>query len=256
MSEGAVHFSKADRIASVVLDRPEAYNAMTMAMYDQLTAACAAIAADSAVRVAIFRGAGEAFAAGTDIHEFTAFDSPDDGIAYEQRIDAVITAIERLPVPTIAVVDGPAMGGGLLIAAACDVRIATPAARFGVPIARTLGNCLSMASTARLVAELGPGRAKRLLLLADSLSAEEALSCGFVAKIVQREAIEDLVHTMCSRLVSHAPITMRVAKESIRRLSASLPQGDDLIRAAYGSSDFKAGVRGFLAKQHPKWTGR
>ena len=87
MSEGAVHFSKADRIASVVLDRPEAYNAMTMAMYDQLTAACAAIAADSAVRVAIFRGAGEAFAAGTDIHEFMTFDSPDDGIAYEQRID-------------------------------------------------------------------------------------------------------------------------------------------------------------------------
>ena len=256
MSDGAVHFSKADSVASVVFDRPEAYNAMTMAMYDQLTAACAAIAADSNVRVATFRGIGDAFVAGTDIHEFLAFDSAEDGIAYEQRIDAAIIAIESLPVPTIAVVEGAAMGGGLLIATVCDLRIATPAARFGVPIARTVGNCLSLANTARLVAVLGPARAKRLLLLADSMSAEEALSCGFVVEVVEREGIQDVVNTMCRQLVSHAPITMRLAKESIRRLTGALPQGDDLVRVAYDSSDFRAGVRAFLAKQHPQWTGR
>jgi enoyl-CoA hydratase len=256
VSDGAVRFSTADGIASVVFDRPEAYNAMTMAMYDQLAAACAAIAADSNVRVATFRGAGKAFAAGTDIREFLTFTSAEDGIVYEQRIDAVIIAIESLPVPTIAVVDGSAMGGGLAIATACDFRIATPAARFGVPIARTLGNCLSLANTARLVAAVGPARAKRLLLLADTITAEEALSCGFVVEIVQREGIEDAVNTMCRRLASHAPITMRVAKESIRRLTGALPQGDDLIRVAYGSHDFRAGVRAFLAKQHPQWSGR
>lgn len=256
MSEGAVHFSTTDGVASVVFDRPEASNAMTMAMYDQLAAACAAIAADSNVRVAIFRGAGDAFAAGTDIREFLTFASAEDGIVYEQRIDAVITAIESLPLPTIAVVEGAAMGGGLLIATACDFRIATPAARFGAPIARTLGNCLSLANTARLVAALGPARAKRLLLLADTISAEEALSCGFVAEVVQREGVEDVVSTMCRQLASHAPITMQVAKESIRRLTGALPQGDDLIRVAYGSDDFRAGVRAFLAKQHPQWTGR
>jgi enoyl-CoA hydratase/carnithine racemase len=256
VSDGAVHFSKADGVASVVFDRPEAYNAMTMAMYDQLAAACAAIAADSNVLVATFRGIGEAFVAGTDIREFLAFDSAEDGIAYEQRIDEAIIAIESLPVPTIAVVEGAAMGGGLVIATACDLRIATPAARFGVPIARTVGNCLSLANTARLVAVLGPARAKRLLLLADSMSAEEALSCGFVVEVVHREGIQDVVNTMCRQLVSHAPITMRLAKESIRRLTGSLPQGDDLIRVAYGSSDFRAGVRAFLAKQHPQWTGR
>jgi enoyl-CoA hydratase len=256
VSEGAVHFSTTDGVASVVFDRPEASNAMTMAMYDQLAAACAAIAADSNVRVAIFRGAGDAFAAGTDIREFLTFASAEDGIVYEQRIDAVITAIESLPLPTIAVVEGAAMGGGLLIATACDFRIATPAARFGAPIARTLGNCLSLANTARLVAALGPARAKRLLLLADTISAEEALSCGFVAEVVQREGVEDVVSTMCRQLASHAPITMQVAKESIRRLTGALPQGDDLIRVAYGSDDFRAGVRAFLAKQHPQWTGR
>jgi enoyl-CoA hydratase/carnithine racemase len=229
---------------------------MTMAMYDQLAAACAAIAADSNVRVATFRGIGEAFVAGTDIREFLVFDSAEDGIAYEQRIDAAIMAIESLPVPTIAVVEGAAMGGGLVIATVCDLRIATPAARFGVPIARTVGNCLSMANTARLVAALGPARAKRLLLLADSMSAEEALACGFVVEVVQREGIQDVVNKMCRQLVSHAPITMRVAKESIRRLTGALPQGDDLIRIAYDSSDFRAGVRAFLAKQHPQWAGR
>ena len=256
MSDGAVRLSKADGVASVVFDRPEAYNAMTMAMYDQLAAACAAIAADSNVRVATFRGIGEAFVVGTDIREFLVFDSAEDGIAYEQRIDAAIIAIESLPVPTIAVVEGPAMGGGLVIATACDLRIATPAARFGVPIARTVGNCLSLANTARLVAVLGPARAKRLLLLADSMSAEEALSCGFVVEVVQPGDMQDAVNTMCRQLVSHAPITMRLAKESIRRLTGALRQGDDLIQVAYGSADFRAGVRAFLAKQHPKWTGR
>ncbi len=256
MSDGEVHFAARDGIASIVFDRPETRNAMTFAMYDQLVATCARIAGDPKVRVATFRGSGEAFAAGTDIREFLSFTSAEDGIAYEKRIEDVVSAIEELPIPTIAVVDGPAMGGGLAIAIACDFRIATPAARFGVPIARTLGNCLSVANTARLVAEFGPARSKRLLLLADAISAEEALGCGFVVQIVQREAIEQFVTTMCLRLASHAPVSMRVAKESIRRLIGAIPEGEDLVRAAYGSDDFKIGVRAFLAKHQPEWTGR
>lgn len=256
MSDGVVHLATTDGIASVLFDRPDARNAMTMAMYDQLTAACAAIAGDPDVRVAIFQGAGDAFAAGTDIREFLTFASAKDGIAYEQRIDTVITSIEKLPVPTIAVVQGVAMGGGLLIATACDFRIATPTARFGVPIARTLGNCLSMASTARLVAALGPTVCKRLLLLGDAISAEEALRYNFVLEIAQPETVDGVVRKLCARLTSHAPITMRVAKESIRRLAETLPEGDDLVRAAYASDDFKAGVRAFLAKKQPQWNGR
>jgi enoyl-CoA hydratase len=112
-----------------------------------------------------------------------------------------------------------------------------------------------LANTARLVAVFGPARAKRLLLLADSISSEEALSCGYVVEVVQPEAIDELVSKMCRRLISHAPITMQVAKESIRRLAKISLQGDELIRIAYGSNDFKAGVRAFLAKQRPQWTG-
>jgi enoyl-CoA hydratase/carnithine racemase len=256
VSDGTVRLTTADGITSIVFDRPDARNAMTMAMYDQLAAACAAVTSNPNVRVVTFRGTGEAFAAGTDIREFLTFTSAEDGIAYERRIDAVITTIERLPVPTIAIVEGAAMGGGLLIATACDFRIATPAARFGAPIARTLGNCLSVASTARLVGALGPALSKRLLLLADAISAEEALRCGFVLEVVRPDTIDDVVRTLCRRLASHAPITMHVAKESIRRLTEALPAGDDLVRAAYGSDDFRAGVRAFLAKQQPKWTRR
>jgi enoyl-CoA hydratase len=256
MSDGVVHCATADGVAAVVFDRPEARNAMTWAMYDQLVAACGIIAADPNLRVATFRGVGGAFAAGTDIREFLPFASAEDGITYEQRIEAVVSAIESLPVPTIAIIEGAAVGGGLMIATACDFRIATPSARFGVPIARTLGNCLSLANTARLVAALGPARVKRLLLLADAMSAEEALSCGYVVDVVGPEAIDHAVSRMCRHLASHAPITMQVAKESIRRLAGASLQGDDLIRLAYGSDDFKAGVRAFLAKQHPQWTGR
>ena len=255
MSEGTVHCTTVDRVASVVFDRPEARNAMTWAMYDQLVAACGLIAANPDVRVATFRGIGGAFAAGTDIREFLSFSGAEDGIAYEQRIEAVVCAIENLQVPTIAIIEGAAMGGGLVIATGCDFRIATPSARFGVPVARTLGNCLSLANTARLIAAFGQARVKRLLLLADSISSEEALSCGYVAEVIEPEAIDELVTKMCRRLASHAPITMQVAKESIRRLVKISSQGDDLIRLTYGSNDFKAGVRAFLAKQQAQWTG-
>ncbi len=257
LSDGQVHLAVADGIAKIVFDRPLARNAMTWAMYDQLVSACSRIAADAEVRVATFRGVGGAFVAGTDIRQFQTFASAEDGIAYERRVESVIVAIEKLPVPTIAVVEGAAMGGGLIIATACDLRVAGGDARFGAPIARTVGNCLSVANTARLMKAFGAERTKRLLLLADSISAEEALACGFVTQVVAPEAIEETVIALCQRLLSHAPISMRVAKESIRRVgSAGLPEGDDLIRLAYGSDDFKRGVSAFLSREQPRWRGR
>jgi len=154
------------------------------------------------------------------------------------------------------VVEGFAIGGGLAIAAACDLRIATPGSRFGVPIARTLGNCLSIANYARLVAGLGASRAKRVLLLAENLSAEEALAGGFLSEIVAAADLDRRVAELSARLAHHAPLTMRVSKEAIRRiLHAGLPDGDDLVRACYGSEDFRIGVKAFVEKREPAWTG-
>jgi enoyl-CoA hydratase/carnithine racemase len=258
MSDGEVRYLRDGHVATVIFDRPAARNAMTWRMYEQLGAACAQIRADAGVRVAVFRGAGgKAFIAGTDIAQFQSFRSAEDGVAYEAKMEDYIAGVEALPVPTLAVIEGFAIGGGLAIAAACDLRIATPGARFGVPIARTLGNCLSMANHARLVAALGASRAKRMLLLAENLAAEEALAGGFLAEIVPPAELDRRVGELTARLAQHAPITMRVTKEAIRRLIlAGLPAGDDLVRACYGSDDFRLGVRAFLDKREPQWTGR
>jgi enoyl-CoA hydratase len=258
MSDGEVHYNREGPVVAVTFDRPAARNAMTWRMYEQLGEACARIHREEGVRVAVFRGAGgKAFIAGTDIAQFQAFRSGDDGIAYEEKMEGYIGAVEALPVPTLAVIEGFAIGGGLAIAAACDLRIATPGSRFGVPIARTLGNCLSMANYARLVAALGAPRAKRVLLLAENIPAEEALAGGFLSEIVAATDLEARVAELTSRLSHHAPLSMRASKEAIRRiLHAGLPDGDDLVRACYGSDDFRLGIKAFLEKREPQWTGK
>ena len=258
MSDGEVRYVRAGAVATVIFDRPAARNAMTWRMYQQLGEACARIAGEHGLRVAVFRGAGgKAFIAGTDIAQFAAFRTAEDGIAYEEKMEGYIAGVETLPVPTLAVIEGFAVGGGLAIAAACDLRIATPGSRFGVPIARTLGNCLSMANYARLLAAVGASRAKRMLLLAENLSAEEALAAGFLSEIVAASELDRRVAELTDRLVHHAPITMRVSKEAIRRLlHAGLPEGDDLVRACYASDDFRIGVASFVDKREPQWTGK
>ncbi|HEY1362683.1 MAG TPA: enoyl-CoA hydratase/isomerase family protein [Xanthobacteraceae bacterium] len=257
MTDGEVRYAREGVVATVLFDRPAAHNAMTWRMYEQLGEACTRIRDATGLRVAVFRGAGgRAFVAGTDIGQFRSFRGGADGIDYEERMEACIAGLETLPVPTLAVIEGFAMGGGLAIAAACDLRIATPGARFGVPIARTLGNCLSMGNYARLVAGFGLSRAKRMLLLAESIEAEEALAAGFLSEVVETPQLERRIAELTRRLAQHAPITMRVSKEAIRRLvRAALPDGDDLVRACYDSADFRVGVDAFVQKREPQWTG-
>ena len=258
MSEGTVRYERDGAVGRITFDRPAARNAMTWTMYDELADACGKVAADSEVRVAVLRGAGgKAFVAGTDIGQFRDFKSGEDGVDYERRVAKYLAAVEELPVPTIAVVEGWAIGGGLAIAAACDLRVATPGSRFGVPIARTLGNCLSIANYAALVALLGFARTKRMLLLAENLAADELAAAGFLAAIIPPADLDARVAELCSRLAGNAPITMRVTKESLRRLlHAGLPDGEDLIRECYGSKDFRIGVDSFLEKRDPAWTGK
>jgi enoyl-CoA hydratase/carnithine racemase len=257
MNKGQVQLTVKNGIAAILIDRPEARNAMTWAMYEELGRICEELADRGDVRVATFRGAGgEAFVAGTDIEQFQSFAGGADGIAYERTIDQRIGQIEALPMPTVAILDGWTIGGGLAISAACDFRIAAPSASFGVPIARTLGNCLSMANTARVVAAFGVARAKRMLLLAELLSAQEALDCGFLTAIADTAALDAAAGELCAKLERLAPVTQRVSKEAIRRVVAeTVPQGDDLVAACYGSQDFKIGVTAFLDKQKPVWTG-
>lgn len=259
IEEGTVHLDRRGPVAQVIFDRPAARNAMTLAMYGRLRDHLEGLAGDDSLRVVVLRGAGGAFVAGTNIAHFTDFTSADDGIAYERTMEEVIRALETLPIPTLAVVEGAAVGGGLILAAACDLRISTPDARFGMPIARTVGHGLSVANHARLVAHLGPGRAKAMVLLAELLGAREAHVAGFVHEVVDPAALDERVEELCGRIASHAPLTLRVTKEAVDRvLARARPDEDDadLLRRVYGSRDFRTGVQAFLSKTRPEWEGR
>jgi enoyl-CoA hydratase/carnithine racemase len=237
-----VEWERRGPAAWITFNRPEAHNAMTFAMYEELFALCERADGDDEVRVVVLRGAGgRAFVAGTDISQFLEFSSGEDGLRYEATIDRIVGRLETVRKPTIALVDGFAMGSGLVLAAACDLRICTPAARFGVPIARTVGNCLSMENYARLAALIGEARVKELIFTARAMRPEE----GMATEVV--EDAEARVEELCSLLAGHAAVTMRVTKEALRRLRP-VPAGDDLVREAYSSEEFRARVRAFLQR--------
>jgi enoyl-CoA hydratase/carnithine racemase len=235
----------------VTFNRPEAHNAMTFAMYESLYEACETADADDEVRVLVLRGAGEkAFVAGTDIRQFADFDETgEDALAYEATIDRIVGRLETVAKPTVALVDGFAMGSGLALSATCDLRVCTPAAKFGLPIARTVGNCLSMENYARLAALLGPARLKDIIFTARTIEADEALAIGLATEVVEAEVAEARVEALCELLASHAPVTLKVTKEALRRIrAATTPEGDDLVREAYGSEGFRRNVAAFLAR--------
>ena len=247
-------------LAFLTFNRPAARNAMTWEMYDALVAACENADADENIRVLVLRGAGAAFVAGTDIAQFTTFGTAADGLAYEKRLDEVVDRLEAVKKPTIAQVAGVATGGGCVIAFACDVRIAASDAQFGVPIARTLGNCLSAANYSRLLDLIGPARTKDLVFTGRLIDATEASALGLVNRIVEPEALEAAVKEYAAVIAAHAPLTLRATKEMIRRLQAhrriDRAQADDLIALCYTSEDFREGVTAFLQKRKPVWKGK
>ena len=248
-----------DGIAHVTFNRPQARNALTFAMYERLAEVCALANEDRSIRAMLLTGAGDkAFAAGTDISQFRAFDKPQDALDYEARIDRVLGALERCRVPTIAAIQGACTGGGAGIAVCCDLRIAAGNARFGFPVARTLGNCLSSGNYARLAALLGPARVKDMIFRARLIEAPEALAIGLVGEVVAEPAALMPRALELTRLVAgHAPLTLQATKEALLRLRPALPAGagDDLILMCYMSQDFREGMEAFLGKRAPRWTG-
>ena len=246
-----------DNIAHITFDHVAARNAMTVAMYQSLKSICEDIARNPKVRVAVLRGAGgKSFVSGSDIAQFAGFKSGQDGVHYEEGIDSYLAPLAMLPIPTIAVIDGMAVGGGLAIASCCDFRLATPGAKFGVPIAKTLGNCLSAGNIAWLVAHLGINVVKRMLLLAEMISAEELVQQGYVFAIHEQEQLSQEANYLAERLGKLAPITQKSSKQVLARLiKNNLPDCNDLISETYGSADFKNGVASFLKGEPPIWSG-
>jgi enoyl-CoA hydratase len=254
-------YETAGSIATLTFNRPDARNAMTWEMYEALVDACDRVDRDAAIRVFVLRGAGgKAFVAGTDIAQFQNFTDRQDGLKYEERLDRVLDRLERVTKPTIAQVQGVAAGGGCAIALVSDLRVATPESTFGIPIARTLGNCLSGATYSRLVDLLGPGAVKDMLFTGRLIPAAEAHAIGLVNRLFAAEDIERAVRELAAQIASNAPLTLRATKEMIRRVTAKrrLAAGEDLdlVEMCYTSDDFREGVTAFLAKRKPVWSGR
>ena len=258
MSEDLL-YEVGDGIGRITFNRPQARNALTFPMYERLAAICAEVGERRDVKALILTGAGEkAFAAGTDIAQFRAFRTPEDAMEYEARIDRVLSAVERCPVPTIAAIAGACTGGGAAIAACCDIRAAAANARFGFPIARTLGNCLAIANYARLYALIGPARLKEIIFTARLVEAEEARAIGLVSEVLpDTPALLRRAEELARTVAGHAPLTLRATKEAVRRIGERLrpEEAEDLILMCYMSRDFREGMEAFLAKRPPVWHG-
>jgi enoyl-CoA hydratase len=252
-------FDRHDGIGKVTFNRPEARNAFTFAMYERLAQICEEANADRSLKVLVFAGAGDkAFAAGTDINQFRAFTTPQHALDYEGRIDRVLGTLETCRVPTIAAIAGACTGGGAGIAACCDIRIGTKTMKFGFPIARTLGNCLSMSNISRLTALVGPARVKDLIFTARLIGAEEAAGVGLLNEVVEDvAALARRADELATLIAGNAPLTLNATKQALARLQRRLSreEGEDLILMCYMSGDFREGLDAFLNKRPPQWKG-
>ena len=240
----------------ITIENPAAMNAMTLAMWEDFAAVCTRARADVTLRAVVIGAAGErAFVSGTDINEFVHFDAQ-RGLQYERRMDEVFAEIEAIDVPTLAAINGTCAGGGLMIASACDLRFARKNVRFGVPIARSIGHTLSIASLRRAERSLGPGVAREMLLLARMIDAQRLVETGFLIETFDNiDGLKGAVDDAVDAIAELAPRTLRSLKIALRRLASGMSDDEDLIGAAYGSTDFREGVAAFLERRPARWTG-
>ena len=257
------HTGSDGSIATVTFNRPEARNALTWTMYAALEEACEIVDRDDTIKVLILQGAGDkAFVSGTDISQFTSFKEDSDAIEYERKLERLISRLETVKKPVIAAIQGVAVGAGAALALVSDLRYCTPKSRIGFPIARTLGNCLSVAIHSRIVDVIGPARTKELMFRARLVGAQEALQLGLINEIFEADQFGQRVRQIAEEISQNAPLTLQVTKEAIRRLQhhrravGADTLGEDLIVRAYMSEDFREGVTTFLAKRPPHFRGR
>jgi enoyl-CoA hydratase/carnithine racemase len=251
-------YERRGAIAFLTFNRPQARNALTWAMYEGLYACCEHVDGDERVRVLVLRGAGDkAFVAGTDISQFKAFDSAEAALTYERNNNRYARRLERMIKPTIAMIRGACTGGGAAFALCCDLRLVAPDVRFGIPIARTLGNTLSTENFARLVSLIGPARTKDLIFTARLMGAEEGEAAGIFNEIVEIDQLEARTIELAEQIAGHAPLTIRAAKMSVQRIvdQMKLEEAEDLVLMCYQSDDFREGVAAFLDKRPPRWSG-
>jgi enoyl-CoA hydratase/carnithine racemase len=256
----AIEVTRDGAVATVLLNAPERMNAMNLEMFSGISAAMAELDDDHDIRCVIFRGAGgKAFAAGADISEFEQKRSTrEQAVAYAAISNPAMAAVQACRHPTLALIEGACVGGGLGLAAMCDLRISTQSARFGVPIKR-LGLVESPEELRPLVAKFGVNALLEILLVGDLLSADDALRLGLVNKVVADDAIDDAGAQWARKIAEGAPLSARWHKKFLYRLLDPTPLTDAELDEGYDcfdSADFQTGFRAFLDKSKPVFEGR
>jgi enoyl-CoA hydratase/carnithine racemase len=244
-------------VALIRLADPERRNVLDLAMADALRAAAERVGADPAVRCAVLTGTGRAFAAGADIGEIEAA-STAENLAYNRRLRAAVDAVAAIPAPTIAAVNGHAIGGGLELACACTLRIAAAEAKLGLPEAR-LGILPATGGLARLPRLIPPAAAARLALTGDLITATEAAALGLLTA-VPAERVEAEALALAARIAAAAPLATRAIAGALRDdaelpIAAATDRTEERLATLLDSADRREGARAFLERREPRFTG-
>jgi len=255
-----IHYEIAGAVARVTLDAPARQNALSVAMWHGLRQAFEALAGRDDIHCIVLRGAGGNFAAGADITEFPAerFDLASGRRYHLEVIAPALRAVREAPQPVIAAIEGSCVGGGLEIAGVCDLRLAAPGSRLGVPVGR-LGFPLALPELVPLLQLIGIARASDLLLTGRLLDAHEALAAGLVQRVAAPDGLDALVDEVVHALLAGSPLAARLNKRNLRMLAEqggqyTAAQLDDSF-SCFNSYDYTEGLNAFLAHRRPEFRG-